>query len=189
MGSACGGVDCAGDEVIACDDGVVLGWDGVEAAVAESVADEVAAGSLVTLRSVPADAVVLRLLRVEAVVLLVERDEWRAALELEAGAGSTSFTGLLNFAGGIAGGDDSTGALGVLDSLFVCASVVAELLAALVSAAPGVIDATVFALRAGCATTSWPTWRSNRNAPPMTTATIAPNAIPKCLTRFSLRDV
>ena len=162
---------------------------GCAAMVAESAVDEVAAGSLDTLRSS----------RVDAAALFVERDDWLEAFTLEvlaleglvpeAGAVSISFTGLRDFTGGVAGDDDSRGTFDVLDSLLACATVVPGPLAELVSLTLGAVDATFVALVAGCAMTSWPTLRSNANAPAITTATITPKAIPKCLTRFSLRGV
>ena len=89
--AACAGADAsAGDEVMACDDGVALGCEGVAATVAESDVDGAGAGSLVTLRSL-VEAVALRSLRVDAAALLVERDDWLEALALEGLAlGATS---------------------------------------------------------------------------------------------------
>jgi hypothetical protein len=109
-------------------------------------------------------------------------------LALDDEAAAVSFTGLLDFAGAVAGEDGSIGALGVA-SLPACASVVAELASALVSATLCVVGATAalcagFAA-AGCEPTTW----SNTTAPPIAIAVMAPNAIPKWFTRFSLRDV
>ena len=136
--AGCAGVgSAAGVDVMACGDGDALGAGEVALTLADSVVDDVAAGSLVT----------SRLLSREAVALLFECD----ALALGAGVTSFSFAGLVAFAGGVDGNGDSAGMLGVAAFVSACATVVVEALVVLVSATLGVARAAT-ALRTGFAT-------------------------------------
>jgi hypothetical protein len=187
-GAGWAGAGCAaaaGADVIAWGAGAALGSGAlgtavVDVTVSELDDDEVGAGSLAT----------LRWRRSEAATLLFERDGSREGLAFGAGA-STSFTDLLlsltdlvDFAGGVVEEDDSAGSAGAAGT-FACASVVEEGVVALVSEALGVVAAATGVARTGTVGTGWEaTWRSNANAPTITTAVIVPNAIPKCLTRL-----
>ena len=178
-GAGCAGcatvASAGGVEVIACDDEDALGSDGAGATAAESPVDSGVARVRAALRS----------LRVDAATLFFERD----GFSLEAATDSVFFSGLLAFAGGTGGVDFSTGALAALGSALPGATAVSEELVELVSATLGVVDATVLAGVALATMVIEPTCRSNTYAPPITIATIAANAIPKCLTWISLRDV
>jgi hypothetical protein len=121
-GAACEGAGSVAEgDVIACDaDGVLdceaIGADG--AGVTASELEGMAVSELDDdVLAVVGSVATLRLLRVDAVTLFVERDASREGLAFDSGAGSTSFafvsfTTLLDFAGGVAGGDDSIGTLG-----------------------------------------------------------------------------
>lgn len=175
-GAGCAGVGSAGGaEVIACDEDDALGSDGVAAAVAESAVESLVARVRAALRS----------LRVDVATLFFERDDF----SLEAAIDSVFFSGLLAFAGGAGGVDFSAGALAALGSALPGATAVSEELVELVSATLGVVEAAVLAGVALATMVIEPTCRSNTYAPPITIATIAANAIPKCLTWISLRDV
>ena len=167
-----------------CDGVASLAAWAVEASAGAGAGAGVGVGGAVTAISVE----VLEELGIDSLVdLLLLADAWREVFV----SFTVSFAGLVRFSGTVVSGFDSAGAVVFAVSLAVpVVSVFASLIVA------GEVEATVvsarfawgfarLAVRAGLTTGSWPTRWSSTTAPPMATAVMTPNAMPKWFTFFS----
>lgn len=106
---------------------------------------------------------------------------FRGVLALDGAAVATFFGGSVELASAVACRRDSTGALGIDGTLPASANVVAEVLPFVLVSATFASDFTgvALALEAVAGLFGDEVTRSSTNAPPITTAVIAPNAMPK----------